>query len=583
MNEVCYWVFCFVPVATAQPTKIFGFSEFLTALALLVVVYTVMDVRYKFRIAVAPGFLYTTTFSLIATIGAQTLLTEIWLAQGWWVPETLWLTPAIWEGIFGFLFLGAFLTWMYYGFIRPPIFGRRNGLRFGQELYRYILRGNDDELKVIANELVRSTKSLVKQSRGIPAQMAAAGTQTPRKRQHPSVGDFAHDILLLIANRKFCRLIVSSSPVTAQAFFEDMARSEKFDIPLGHFARNISSEAILQPESFLYVEAEGFQSGLLGYLKPVSHAVYGNYHIVRALGDNFASPFDIHYEEIYSWTPNQWKAYCRAALITLKSYLKEGWGSQASPPVINRIFSNLKMAFRDAYKMDGISDPYNTDMYQRLSAVVDFTQDMVHFMNEMATLPTPFPKVHENTYPKNIYDNLGQLFFEMCFAASQMKGPADATWMVHYVLVWDSLFDLDKRRGSRIVREKVCRLLYDEITRLTKFPNYKGARILGYCLNILGIYEPARRNTAFPREAFALAKAVQSWARKGYLQMRAENQDVANAVLIGSISFDSARNRFVKTYAKGLHREAPKHYMQLDLPQRVRSVRLRTQHRRARK
>jgi len=581
MKEVCYWVFCFVPVATPHPMKIFGFAEFLPAVALLVVVYTVADVRYKFRIAVAPGFLYASTFSLIAVIGAQTLLTDIWLAQGWWVPRVLWLTPAIWQGIFGFMFLGAFLTWMYYGFIRPPIFGRRNARRFGRELYRYILRGNDDELKVIANELVRSAKTLVRYSMSIPSRIGDKDAQPPHARKQPSVERFAYDILLLIANRKFCRHVVASSPVTAQAFFEEMAKAQRFDIPLGYFARNISGEAILQPDSFLYVEAEGFQSGLLGYLKPVSQAVYGNYQVVHALGDNLASPLEIHYEEIYSWTPNQWKAYCRAVLITLKNYLQEGWGSEHSPPVINRAFSNLNMAFRDAYKLDGVADPYNTDIYQRLSVVVNFVQDVVRFINEMERPPTPFPKVHENTYPKNIYDNLGQLFFNMCFATSQMKGPSNATWMVHYVLVWDSLFDLDKRRGSRIVREKVCRLLYDEVCKLTRFSNYKGARVLGYCLYVLGVNATPRRNTAFPREAFALAKAVQSWARKGYLRMRAENKDVADAVLIGSLSFDEPKARLLKTYAKGLRHEAPTDYLQLDRPSPPRVTRRHSKRRHA--
>ena len=131
-TETCYWFFCFVPVGTNHGTKIFGFSEFLAAVALLAVVYTIADVRYKFRIAVTPGVLcslYVTTFSLIGIIGLQTLLTEIWIDEGWWVPKTIGITRSTWQGIFGMLFLGTILTWMYYAFIRPPIFGRRNALR----------------------------------------------------------------------------------------------------------------------------------------------------------------------------------------------------------------------------------------------------------------------------------------------------------------------------------------------------------------------------------------------------------------------------------------------------------------------
>jgi hypothetical protein len=92
MNEICYWYICFVPVSISPATKIFGFSEFLAAIALLAVLYTITDVRYKFRIAITPGSLYVTTFGIIAAIGFQTLLTEIWIAEGWWVPKTIGLT-----------------------------------------------------------------------------------------------------------------------------------------------------------------------------------------------------------------------------------------------------------------------------------------------------------------------------------------------------------------------------------------------------------------------------------------------------------------------------------------------------------
>ena len=186
MTESCYWLFCFEPVSTSPATKIFGFSEFLAAVALLTVIYIIADVRYKFRIAVSPGSLYVTTFVLIAIIGLQTLLSEIWIVEGWWVPKTIVLTRSILQGIFGLLFLGTFLTWMYYAFIRPPVFSRRNALRFARELYRYILRGNDDELKAITNELSRSAKPLIKYCSRLQPRLLKErqqGSRQKRRRQ----------------------------------------------------------------------------------------------------------------------------------------------------------------------------------------------------------------------------------------------------------------------------------------------------------------------------------------------------------------------------------------------------------------
>ena len=142
-------------------SSIFGFAEFISALALLVIVYTVTDIRYRFRLAVAPAPLFRLTYYLIGMIGFGTLLTDIWLRERWLVPESL-ISQSMWQGIFGAFFLLLAMTWIYYGFINPPIFCDGNHRKFAQELYSLIVRGSDAELPVIANELARSANTPVK-------------------------------------------------------------------------------------------------------------------------------------------------------------------------------------------------------------------------------------------------------------------------------------------------------------------------------------------------------------------------------------------------------------------------------------
>ena len=565
-NEICYWLFCFVPIAATPSTKIFGFSEFLAAVALLAVVYTITDARYKFRIAVAPGSLYTVTFCLIALVGLQTLITEVWIVENWWVLKSIGLTRTIWQAIFGLLFLGIFLTWMYYAFIRPPIFGQRNARRFAHVLYLHILGSNDDDLKIIAHELARSAKSLVHHSRRVAPRFQENAAPNLQKRKKARASDYAYDIFLLIANRKFCRHIVSSSPVTAQIFFESMVAENKFDIPIGQFARNIASEAIAQKDSFLYFEAEGFYSGLLGYLKPVSQAIFGNCELVESLGDQFASPLDIHYEEQWEWNAKQWGAYCRATLMVLKSKLDSGC-NRGHSYALNRAFSDIKSAYRDLYLLSDVPETYESDIYHRLRAAVEFIKDAIDLIDQQSSPPKPLSRIREGTFPKNIYDHLANLIFDICSNASTVKAPSGTCWSIHHNIVWSSFFGIVSTRGAawKIVQFKVRRLLYDEIAKLSDFPNYKGSRILGFCLNVLGVTTGSGRQQ-YGRDSYALATAVQAWARKGYLAMRLKNSDVADSVLIGRLSFDERGNRLVITYIKGLSREAPKRYLELVSP-----------------
>lgn len=298
MDRACeklYLEICFVIPSSRLDPAIFGFPEFISALALLVIVYTVTDIRYRFRLAVAPAPLFQLTYVLIGIIGFGTLMTEIWITERWLVPLSL-LTQSMWQGMFGAFFLLVAMTWLYYAFINPPIFSEKNYRKFAQELYRLILKGSDTELPVIANELARSAENLVKLSRQITRRSGDDRREKEEEqKREPNVGDYAYDVLLLVGNRKLCRHIVASSPVTAMVFFEAMSTNEKYDLPIRQFATNISTEAVINKDSFLYHEDEGYRSGFTGYVKPLSQAIYGNYRLVETLASDSGSPLDIHH------------------------------------------------------------------------------------------------------------------------------------------------------------------------------------------------------------------------------------------------------------------------------------------------
>jgi hypothetical protein len=90
------------------------------------------------------------------------------------------------------------------------------------------------------------------------------------------------------------------------------------------------------------------------------------------------------------------------------------------------------------------------------------------------------------------------------------------------------------------------------------FPNYKSIKILGFCLNVMGL------KMSYDYKTFkALKKSVLSWTQKNYLKIRKQNIDVVESGLMGTISFDEKEKRLVKTYTKGLNSEAQKDYLEL--------------------
>ncbi|WP_341677050.1 hypothetical protein [Niveibacterium sp. SC-1] len=562
MEEACYWFMCFAPPIKSDAPRIFGFAEFISALALLVITYTLVDVRYRFRLSIAPTPLHRRTFAVIGLIGVETLLTEVWLAQGWWLPKTVGLTLAIWQGFFGLLFLVTFMTWVWFAYIRPPIYSRRNYRRYAEELYRYVLKGSDSELATIADELRRSAKALV-----------AFAPSTPRRGRPPEdatsepritgVEGYAYDVLRLIANRKLCRHIVASAPATAIVLFEEAVAAKKYNLPLGTFAKNITAEAVANLDSLLYHEADPFSSGLLGHLQPFRQAIYGHFALVEGLGDHFGSPLDVDYQECNEWSAHQWKAYNRAAITTLGAYVRDtgGW---SHPYSLFRAVDAVDNSVRDLFKLQGIeADFYSTDICQRLDTAVQFVRDAVEEIDKQEHPPEVRRlRRREGDHNRDIYDLLAGLMFELVFKASTVSGPPDTAWTIHYGMVWGRFFSGGAEgRTWKTLQFKLRRLLYNEIATMEKLPNFKNARILGLCLNVVGLKVGVG---SYGRSYRALAKVILPFAKRCYPRLREQSFRVAGAVLIGGITYDAEHNRLVKTYLQGLSDEPSREYLQLD-------------------
>ena len=288
----------------------------------MVLAWTIADVRYRFRVRTAPIPLQGVTFSVVTAVGFLSLLTDLWRAEQWLVPKGNILTPASWQALLGALFLFTFLTWAWFAFIRPPTYGRRNAQRFARTLYRFILKGSPAELAVIADEITPSARTLVRYATDRSKQedygLKREGEQ-PRKP--PKVEAYANDLLLLVADKRLCRAIVESSPGTALAIFQEMRDAKKYDIQVEIFARNIVNEALANRDSFIFHEAEGYDSGLIGYHKPLTQTMFSDYSMVETIGTLFDPDPDIFWWGKSKWNAAQWEAYCRVVLMTFRDYV----------------------------------------------------------------------------------------------------------------------------------------------------------------------------------------------------------------------------------------------------------------------
>jgi hypothetical protein len=537
---------CFVPLDPGAP-KFFGFSEFLTGLALMVLAWTIADVRYRFRVRTAPVPLFGGTYVVVSAIGVLTLVTDLWRAQGWLVPKGNLLTPATWQAILAALFLLTFLTWAFFALIRPPKFGKWNAKQYARTLYGMIVKGSPDELAVVAGELMYSANSLVRHAaeRHNPTEFG----ELPEEREKlTEAADYANSILLLIADKRFCRAIVESSPGTAWVLFQEIGGTKKYSIRIQTFAKNLANEALANKDSFIYREtAGGYESGLLGFHQPLCQAMFSSYEMVEEIG----TMLDPSFPASLNWDAEQWEAYSRIILLTLRDYVEKGIRGHSY--VLYRAFDNIKGAAFDLYKLNGVSNSaWNDDIQRRLRAIVKFIQGAVEIL-EGKGVPDNLRLRISSKDPhriKTTFDHVANLIFEVIFAASAVNSPRDVCWWIQYNSVWGELFNFEHLAGpaGTVVKFKVCRLLYHEVVKMKSFPNFKGAKILAFCLNIMGI---ERRKGNYDRDSRALHRAVLTWTKKNYAWLYNENPNVAVACLVDGMSWDAENCRIVLTYPPG--------------------------------
>jgi hypothetical protein len=550
---------CFIPL-DANGAKLFGFPELLAGLALMVLAWTIADVRYRFRIRAAPIPLQSLTFGVVAAVGVLTLLTDLWRAEEWLVPRGNLLTPASWQAILAGMFLLTFLAWAWFAFIRPPRFGKRNAKRFAQTLYRFIVRGSPSELAVIADELARSAKALVRYATDT-GQFKNYRRDEDGERQPnpPKVEAYANDLLLLIADKRLCRAIVESSPITAGVLFQEMGDEKKYGIQVETFAKNVVNEALANKDSFLYHEAEGYESGLIGYHKPLSQAMFANYQMVATVG----TMLDPDIRGKSKWDADQWEAYCRIVLITFRDYVDKQFWNHSS--VLYRAMGYIEHAASDLYKLNELTNTWDNDSVRRLGVVVEFIKEAVKILDEKGVPSHISLRIREERghRRKTSYDHVASMILEVIFHASAVRSPRLECWSIQHNSVWGELFNfhhLDSPAG-RVVKFKLRRLLYDEVADMKRFPNFKGARILGFCLNVMGLQ---MSKLDHDKDSHPLHRAILAWTKKNFAWLHTYNPRVAEACLVDGITYDVENHRLVNTYpAEGLRRQP--HYVYLEV------------------
>ncbi len=537
---------------TPTSASIFSFAEYLAALALFLVVITISDFRYAYRLSLTKTDLRNLGFWVSLTIAVGILLIDVWFQNGLPVPAFA-SNPNNLKAILGAIFLTFIFRVISVAVVKPPIYGRKNAHQFFYSNYRLIHQGNEDRLQILAEELRASLQAIMV----LASRINRAGEKA--RKDIPDEQVYAHDFLLLLGDERFCKVVVNRVPAFALAFFQEAQKHMDVSLPVFQFARNVGQEFIRNTNSAFYQEDSGYFSGLVGYARPITRIVFGNFEFIEKCASEGESPIDTNYR--YDFDPKQMDGYCRAALAFLDSCLTKTKGRwHPHSYALTRMFSSLEGSLIDVGNLSGHEKLSTQPEYARLSTIVTFIKDAITLVDKHAEKPRTF-RISE-PMRADIYDDLAQLIFKTIFAASRVDSPVWTAWVVQHNTVWN-VFGYDRSTANKIIALKVRRLLYDEIKEMDEFANFKGARVLGYCLNVLGL-KAVDRHKSYQKEFYPLHAAVLAWTKANYKKLLADHPKVAQVCLQGSVSYDAAKHRLVKTYADEIKREPTREYLELD-------------------
>ena len=486
-------------------------------------------------------------------IAGVLLLTELWFQNAFLLPRFLNHYANI-KILLATVFLVLVIYIVSVCFLRPARLRRANAVQFFGATARHIHQGNKDRLQAIAEDLGRTMEDIFRlASKRLASKVNSRGDSS----SVPIEQACAHDLLLTLADRRFCNLIVDRNPAFAIQCF--MLAAKYPNAPFAQFSRNVGEEFIVNTESAFYQEDSGYTSGYFGYAKPITNAVFGSYELIERCASASVSPLDVHYSVVGTLNATQMEGFTRAGLAFFKAYL-ENTNSQRHSYAFARLLESIKNSASGLYKLNNLStDEWNAPEYARFKSAAHFLREAIIILDKSG-IKSRTLKPSKETY-HDVYDALARAVVELISTAATVDVASFICWNVQHNVAWDVLFSHRRGYAFSVLQFKVRRLLYDEIVQHSG--NFLSARFLGFCLHVCGLTAGNRRET-FGREEYALRVCAISWVRKNYKILLADHPKVAQACLHGSVTYDQENHQLVKTFTDATRKEIPREVLALD-------------------
>jgi len=539
---------CLNPAKSDMQMPIFGFAEFIAALAIFGVIYTITDFKYKFRSMVSATNLPAVSFWVVGAIGIGTLVSNLFFTEHYPIPDAIG-NLAVWQTVMGVAFLIVICSWAVVVGRRPPVFSPANSGRFMTVVHRVLIANDEKEIAVVASELARSMSNIIRFAPDDADIIRISEIPSNKLTKKDWASRRAYTLLEIMASPKLCSAIAATSNQTAVQFFHEMTTQKKYPRCAGVFAKNLVLAMLRRSDSLVFHEENLYSHGFAAKAKFFMRAAFGNIELVEALGRNgFSSPLDATPPYDEPFTDKELKAYGRCYRMAVNSYVSADRMATYSA-TLARALSFITRQCMDLRFVKGHSRIYDEPAYKKFSVAVKIIEEM---MTELDAFAGPeLSKLHLTRQLPGFYKIVAKNMLEIVEIAAEVIEDADAAWSIQHNLVWNSFFDnAHSGPASAAIRRELIRLIMEEISVMSRIrAHHQNSKVLAMVLNVVGIVPT--NPSSLTREERILQRAASSWNRLNFAKVYERNPDVAQYMLPRNTHYDQVNNEIVRTYRLG--------------------------------
>lgn len=190
----------------------FSIGEAVSTFALLIAASQLAGPTLKFRLRVSRTKVHVALGFFVFAIVCASVAAALPAVLGYVVP--VFGFPIFWEllGLLSVVVGGSVIAHLY---LKPTIFSARNYESFFRACMRFISQGDALSMRALADELEASIDAIIGACMHFNSVEVRRAEMDGRKLTVPPITGYALECLNLLADERFCKVVVESSPRTA--------------------------------------------------------------------------------------------------------------------------------------------------------------------------------------------------------------------------------------------------------------------------------------------------------------------------------------------------------------------------------